>query len=139
VALPRSQQTISRWFNPNAFVNAASGNPLPTCGANPGGSANCATPVDHLRTFPLRLSNVRLDRTNNVDLGLRKDIRINETMRVQLRMEFINAFNTPLLTSLSGNAPSVAPGATAFGGFASAAISQQNYPRRAQLMAKFIF
>jgi hypothetical protein len=91
-----------------------------------------------LRTFPLRFSNVRLDRTNNVDLGLRKDIHIREGMKVQLRMEFINAFNTPLLTTLSGNIPSVTPGAAAFGGFSSA-TGQQNYPRRAQLMAKFIF
>ena len=136
IAIPRSQQTIGKWFNPAAFVTVVGG--TPTCAAFPTGNANCATPVDHLRTFPLRFSNVRLDRTNNVDLGLRKDIHIREGMKVQLRMEFINAFNTPLLTTLSGNIPSVTPGAAAFGGFSSA-TGQQNYPRRAQLMAKFIF
>jgi len=140
VALDRSEQTIGRWFNPDAFVWAKPGTTL-SCGASQAGlttAANCATPVDHLRTFPLRLSNVRMDRTNNVDLGLRKDIRINETMKVQLRMEFINAFNTPLLSSLSGNPPVVTPGSSTFGGF-STATGQQNYPRRAQLLAKFIF
>jgi len=55
-----------------------------------------------------------------------------------LRAEFINAFNTPLLTTLSGNLPVVTPGTATFGGFSSA-TGQQNSPRRAQLMAKFIF
>jgi len=134
VSIPRSEQTKDRWFNTSAFVTVVGG--TPTCTGTTG--ANCATPVDHLRTFPLRLSDVRLDRTNNVDLGLRKDIHIREGMKVQLRAEFINAFNTPLLTTLSGNLPVVTPGTATFGGFSSA-TGQQNYPRRAQLMAKFIF
>lgn len=140
IAIPRSQQTVAKWFNPDAFVWAKPGVTL-SCGASVAGltsASNCVTPVDHLRTFPLRFSNVRLDRTNNVDLGLRKDIRIREGMKVQLRMEFINAFNTPLLSSLSGNIPTVSPSSSGFGGFTSA-TGQQNYPRRAQLMAKFIF
>ena len=95
------------------------------------------TPVSHLRTLPLRFSDVRLDTTNNVDLGLRKDIHIREGMRVQLRMEFINAFNHPLLASLSGGAPVVTPGSATFGQIM--ASNQQNYARRAQVMAKFIF
>jgi hypothetical protein len=134
VAIPRSQQTKDRWFNTAAFVSVVGG--TPTCAGTTG--ANCASPVDHLRTFPLRLADVRMDRTSNVDLGLRKDIHIRESMKVQLRMEFINAFNTPLLTSSSGNQPVVNPGSSTFGGF-STATGQQNYPRRAQLMAKFIF
>jgi hypothetical protein len=134
IAVPSDQRTIGRWFNPAAFVSVVGG--TPTCAGTTG--ANCATPVDHLRTFPLRFSNVRLDKTNNVDLGLRKDIRIREGMKVQLRVEFINAFNTPLLTTLSGNLPVVSPSSSTFGGF-STATGQQNYPRRAQLMAKFIF
>jgi hypothetical protein len=134
VAIPRSQQTKDRWFNTAAFVSVVGG--TPTCAGTTG--ANCASPVDHLRTFPLRLADVRMDRTSNVDLGLRKDIHIREGMKVQLRMEFINAFNTPLLTSSSGNQPVVNPGSSTFGGF-STATGQQNYPRRAQLMAKFIF
>jgi hypothetical protein len=135
IALPKGQQNVGRWFNPAAFVSVVGG--TPTCGANPGGSANCATPVDHLRTLPLRFSSVRLDTTNNVDLGLRKDIHIKETMKVQLRMEFINAFNHPLLASLSGGAPVVTPNSATFGQIT--ASNQQNYARRAQLSAKFIF
>jgi len=141
IALPKNQQTTAHWFNTAAFTSIVGG--LPTCSAfkDAGGNlvpnANCATPVDHLRTLPLRFSSVRLDATNNVDLGLRKDIRIKETMRVQLRMEFINAFNHPLLASLSGGAPVVTPNSLSFGQIT--ATNQQNYPRRAQLMVKFIF
>src|SRR5204862_4134655 len=63
IALPKDQQTTARWFNTSAFVSIVGG--TPTCGANPAGSSTCVTPADHLRTLPLRFSNVRLDRTNN--------------------------------------------------------------------------
>jgi Carboxypeptidase regulatory-like domain len=108
-------QTVARWFNPAAFVQAS--------------------PVDHLRTLPYRFSSVRSDPINNADLGLRKDIHLRENMKIQLRMEFINAFNHPLFNT--GTASTiVTPGPTMGQIVAS---NQQNYARRAQLMAKFIF
>jgi len=128
--LPKSQQTTDHWFNTSAFVSAAGG--TPTCGAFPGGSANCATAVDHLRTFPFFLEEVRIDPINNVDLGLRKDIHLRENMKVQLRVEFINAFNHPLFPG-----PSVNAGSSGFGAISTS--NQLNYARRAQLAAKFIF
>jgi len=130
ISIPKSQQTTSRWFNTSAFVNILGA--TPTCGAVPAGSVNCATPVDHLRTLPLRFSSVRIDPTNNVDFGLRKDIHLRETMKIQLRMEFINAFNHPLFPG-----PVVNPGSATFG--TVTASNQNNYARRAQLSAKFIF
>ncbi|HXD31950.1 MAG TPA: carboxypeptidase regulatory-like domain-containing protein [Pyrinomonadaceae bacterium] len=129
-----SNQSPSKWFNPAAFISVVGGNP--TCGAVPAGSANCASPVDHLRTLPYRFSSVRSDPINNADLGLRKDIRLREGMKIQLRMEFINAFNHPLFNT--GTASTiVTPGSSTFGQVV--ASNQQNYARRAQLMAKFIF
>ncbi|HZI49778.1 MAG TPA: hypothetical protein VFD75_18415, partial [Pyrinomonadaceae bacterium] len=95
-------------------------------------NSSCATPVDHLRTLPFFFNDVRIDPINNADLGLRKDIRIREGMKVQLRMEFINAFNHPLFPGAN-----VSPSSTAFG--TVSASNQLNYARRAQLMAKFIF
>jgi len=130
ISIPKDQQTTARWFNTGAFVSIVGGNP--TCGAFTSGSANCASPVDHLRTLPLRFSDVRIHAINNADLGLRKDVRINERMKVQLRMEFINAFNHPLFPG-----PVVNPGSSTFGQIV--ASNQNNYARRAQLMAKFIF
>jgi Carboxypeptidase regulatory-like domain/TonB dependent receptor len=135
ISIPKSQQTVSHWFNTSAFVNVL-GATLPTCQSAPTGSANCATPVNHVRTLPLRFADVRTDPINNADLGLRKDIRVNETMKVQLRMEFLNAFNHPLLNGLA-LMPVVNPSSATFG--QTTASNQQNYARRAQLSAKFIF
>ena len=53
-------------------------------------------------------------------------------MKVQLRMEFINAFNHPLFPGAVVN-----PASGTFGTIT--ASNQLNYARRAQLMAKFIF
>jgi hypothetical protein len=128
--LPKSEQTVDHWFNTAAFVSPVGGNP--TCGAFPGGSANCGTPVDHLRTFPFFLDEVRIDPINNVDLGLRKDIQLREQMKIQLRVEFINAFNHPLFPG-----PTVNAGSAGFGAISTS--NQLNYARRAQLAAKFIF
>ena len=88
------------------------------------------------RTLPFFFADVRSDPINNADLGLRKDIHIREGMKVQLRMEFINAFNHPLLNT--GTASTVVnPGSATFGQVV--ASNQQNYARRAQMMVKFIF
>jgi hypothetical protein len=130
ISLPKSEQTVNRWFNTSAFVSVVGG--TPTCPASPSGNSSCATPVDHYRTLPLRFGNVRIDAINNVDLGLRKDIHLREQMKVQFRVEFINAFNHPLLPG-----PTVTPSSAQFGQIT--ASNQLNYARRAQLSAKFIF
>jgi hypothetical protein len=134
IALPNSQRTADHWFNTAAFVSILGANP--TCEAFPTGSPNCATPVNHLRTLPFRFANVRSDPINNADLGLRKDIRLTETKKIQLRMEFINAFNHPLLNNGTTGIV-VSPTSTTFGQVS--ASNQQNYARRAQMSAKFIF
>ncbi|HKE57805.1 MAG TPA: TonB-dependent receptor, partial [Pyrinomonadaceae bacterium] len=123
-------QSLTSAFNTGAFVNVLAGNP--TCGGFAAANASCATPADHLRTLPFFFNDVRIDPINNVDLGLRKDIHIREQMKVQLRLEFINAFNHPLFPGAAVN-----PGATSFGQIA--ALNQLNYARRAQMMFKFIF
>lgn len=130
IALPKNDRTLSKWFNTAAFVSVAGG--TPTCPAFQNGSANCATPVDHLRTLPLRFGDVRIDAINNMDIGLRKDVRLREAMKLQFRVEFVNALNHPLFA-----APVVNPGSATFGQIT--ASNQNNYARRAQLMAKFIF
>ena len=123
-------QSLTNAFNTGAFVNVLAGNP--TCGGFATPNASCATPADHLRTLPFFFNDVRIDPINNADLGLRKDIHIREQMKIQLRMEFINAFNHPLFPGAAVN-----PGAASFGQIA--ALNQLNYARRAQMMFKFIF
>jgi hypothetical protein len=125
---------VERWLNPSAFVTTVGGNP--TCGGFAAANSSCATPADHFRTLPFYFNDVRSDPINNADLGLRKDIHLRENMKIQLRMEFINAFNHPLLNVGTGQIV-VNPGSATFGQVVVS--NQQNYARRAQLMAKFIF
>jgi len=140
IGIPKSQQTVGRWFNTAAFISIANGNL--TCkkadGTDTTGSS-CATPSDHLRTLPFYSADVRSDPINNADLGVAKNINVREGMRIQLRLEFINAFNHPLLNTggLANSQVVVNPSSNTFGQTSSS--NQQNYARRAQFMAKFIF
>jgi hypothetical protein len=156
ISIPKSQQTVNRWFNTDAFVSVITATgALPSCGAFASGSANCASPTSHVRTLPLRFPDVRLDGINNADLGLRKDIQLDKeaSRKIQLRMELINAFNHPLLPgpvvnpSSKGTAiPGVCDSSTARpcpGDFGTVnylnTSNQLNYARRVQLSAKFVF
>ncbi|HEX8151358.1 MAG TPA: TonB-dependent receptor [Pyrinomonadaceae bacterium] len=120
VAIPSGERGTARWFNTAAFTSA-----LTTTGT-------LATPTNHLRTFPYRLSTVRRDYIKNLDLTLKKDVLIRESMKVQLRFEALNALNEPYFPAPVVNAAS--------GDFGKiSASNQDNYARRVQLGAKFIF
>ena len=95
-------------------------------------TATNATPVFQLRTLPFRFNNIRRDNINNFDFSVLKDVHIRETMKLQIRFEFINAFNEPYFP-----APVVNPTATNFGQIS--ASNQENYARRAQFGIKFLF
>lgn len=114
IGLPTTEQTTARWFNTAAF-------------------SQVAPPTGHLRTLPFRFTDARRDNINNVDLSLMKNTRITESMKVQIRLEAINAFNHPYYP-----APSVALGG-AFGTIGIATTNQANYPRRMQIGFKFLF
>ncbi|MEQ1761804.1 MAG: TonB-dependent receptor [Pyrinomonadaceae bacterium] len=111
VSLEGSERTTQRWFNTAAF--------------------STVNPVATLRTLPFFFSDVRRDNINNVDLSILKNTRINERMRIQFKMDFINAFNEPYIA-----APVTALGGT-FG--AITASNQDNYARRIQYGIKFLF
>jgi len=114
-------KTTEKWINTDAFKSILNG-----------GSSTDATPVNHLRTLPLRFNDVRRDAINNVDLSLIKDVGFGNGMRLQLRAEFINAFNEPYFP-----APVVSQTSATFGKVT--ASNQDNYARRAQLGIKFLF
>jgi hypothetical protein len=121
VALPADQRTIERWFDVTRFDRRSTPNIQPT-GRN-------------IRTFPLRFSNIRAQNVNNVDLSLFKNTAITESTRIQFRVDLINAFNRPWL--LSGAAIQMNPTNSGFGQVTAG--NQANYPRRVQLMLKFLF
>lgn len=84
----------------------------------------------NLRTFASRLPRVRSQPLNLWDLSLIKNFMFTETTRLQLRGEFLNAFNHPQF-----NNPNVDPTNSNFG----KTTSQANLPRNVQLGIKFIF
>jgi len=100
--------------------------------------------------LPLRYTSMRRDYNNNVDLTLKKDIQLNETMKIQLRAEALNAFNEPYFpnpitsqTAVGTLIPGFCDNTVAKpcpGSFGTVTASNQdNYARRIQLGVKFIF
>lgn len=116
IALPRGERTRLRWFNTDAGFNKVSGEQL----------------ASNVRTFPLRLDNVRTPEANNVDLSLVKNVQIVNGKTLQLRFEALNAFNRVLLPG-----PNTGVTGASFGQIN--ASTQANYPRRVQAMVKFLF
>jgi len=115
VALASSEQTIARWFNTDAGFNKTSAQQL---GSN-------------VRTFPLRLENVRTDTVSNIDLSLIKHTEV-AGKTIELRFDSLNAFNHPYFPG-----PNTGPTATTFG--IISASTQNNYARRTQVSLKFLF
>jgi hypothetical protein len=86
--------------------------------------------ASNIRRFPSRLPGFRSQPLNLWDLSLLKNIFIKEDVKVQLRAEFLNAFNHPQF-----NNPNVDPTSSEFG----KVTSQGNLPRNIQLGIKLIF
>ncbi len=84
-----------------------------------------------LRYFPLTMSNFRNQRFLKFDLGLSKNFRIREGMKIQIRFEAINVLNSPYFS-----APSLDPTNSTFG-FTAAPTRQP--PRDIQIGARFTF
>jgi hypothetical protein len=114
------ERTTDKWFNTDVFTSILSG------------SSTNATPVNHRRTFPYRHDDVRRDSINNIDLSLIKDVLIKGDVRLQLRAEFINAFNEAYF-------PNPVAGATSSTFGQISASNQDNYARRAQIGVKLLF
>ncbi|MBK9316117.1 MAG: hypothetical protein IPM55_18030 [Acidobacteria bacterium] len=116
IDLQGDQRSTDRWFNTTAgFVTASS-----------------AQPVNNVRTFPLRLSNVRTDAINNIDLSVIKKTQILEGKN----LEFGRSSSTPSIMS-SCPAPNTNVTQATFGQIV--ASNQANYSRRIQLTVKFVF
>ena len=115
IPLSGSEQTIARWFNTDAGFNKVSTAQL---GSN-------------VRTFPLRLENVRTDNVSNIDLSLIKNTQV-AGRTIELRFDSLNALNHPYF-----NGPNTGPTATTFGTIS--ASTQLNYARRTQVSLKFLF
>ena len=77
--------------------------------------------ANYVQTYPSRWNDVRASRVNNVDMGLRKNLKLTERFRLQVRADAFNAFNHPRFA-----APDANPSDSNFG---RVSASQQNQPR----------
>jgi carboxypeptidase family protein/TonB-dependent receptor-like protein len=117
IPLPAGERNLTRWFNTGAGFNRVSTEQL---GSN-------------VRTFPLRLANVRSDTVSNVDLSLIKNTSLSGRT-LELRIDALNALNHPLFprAGIITNPTSANFGATV-------TSAQENYARRVQVSIKFLF
>ena len=120
ILLPKDQRTTDRYFNTSAFD---------TLGAD--------QLVNNLRTFPLRFPQIRQPSTDNVDLALIKDTRVKGERNIQFRLEALNAFNHPLLSSSAYGNVQTGPTSATFGQIIGS--NQAGYPRRLQITFKYTF
>jgi hypothetical protein len=94
IVLPRSQRKVERWFNTDAGFEKDTRLAL---GSN-------------IRAFPLRLTGLRTDGYNNLDLSVFKNFRIREKLTFQLRGEAQDSLNHAMFA-----APNAAPANSLFG------------------------
>ena len=148
-ALPRDQQSLDRWFDTSHFLRFPNQNtdisayPAWTGVQNLSGYAYKPAPGDtirngvyqdfgnYVRNYPTRWGNVRASRVNELNLGIYKNWRPVERMRLQYRFEAFNAFNHPRFLP-----PNSDPNSSSFGIVTKA---QQNSPRVVQMALKLYF
>lgn len=114
IALSGDQRSVDRWFNTGAGFVRNSTQQL----------------ASNIRYFPFRLSGVRGDGQNMLNLSLIKSFPITERIKFQFRAEAYNALNHPNLTD-----PNLSVTSGAFGTI----TAQNGGPRSFQLAAKIAF
>ena len=89
-----------------------------------------ANATNTLRYFPLTMGQFRNQRFLKFDVGVSKNFRIREGMKLQVRVEAINLLNRPYF-----NVPNLDPGNTTFG----RTNGQRQPPRDIQIGGRFTF
>jgi hypothetical protein len=91
-------------------------------------------PAFALRTVPLQMGNIRDRWGTETNLTVSKNNYIHETMNLQLRIEFLNAFNHPIF----GEDPNIIYSSPQFGQLIRA-NGQSNVARTIQPAIRFVF
>jgi hypothetical protein len=123
-----SNPTRERWFN--TCTQALSGARQNCASADEAVAWQVQAPFT-LRTLPVRLDTVRTSRPTVLDFSLFKTFTLPARMRVQLRLESFNLFNTPWF-----GAPNTIVTNAAFG---VVTPTQVNDPRNIQIGVRFMF
>lgn len=88
------ERTLDRWFNTSKFETTAALGPA----------------AFHRRIFPTRIDDVRSDMTNQWNVNVQRDFRIQERVTFQVRMDALNIQNRTQF-----DAPGLNPFSTDFG------------------------
>ncbi len=113
VAIPADQRTVDRWFNIDGFERSTA-----------------RQLANNIRTAPREFPGVRAQGLNLWDLSAIKAVSIREQVRLQIRGEFLNAFNHPQFSDPNRSATN-----SNFGRI----TSQANLPRNVQIGLKLLF
>ena len=120
--------TLARWFN--TCTQALSG-ARQNCASADEAIAWQVQPPFTLRTLTTRLEDVRTERPGLIDFSLFKTFSLPQRMRIQLRLESFNLFNTPWFGAPNTNVTNAA--------FGTVAPTQANDPRNVQIGIRFMF
>lgn len=114
IALSRGERDRARWFNVEGFERASAAQPA----------------AFHRRVFPQRLSFLRGDYMNQLDLSVQREFRLSGTTKFQVRVDAINALN-----NVQWDQPNTDPISSNYG-----VVTQQwNTPRWLQVQGRLTF
>jgi len=120
--------TLGRWFNTcTQAINGARQN----CASADEAVAWQVQPPFTLRTLTTRLEDVRTKRPALIDFSVFKTFELPSRMRLQVRLESFNLFNTPWFGAPNTNVTNAA--------FGTVAPTQANDPRNVQVGVRFMF
>jgi hypothetical protein len=88
-----SGRSVSRWFDPNAFV-------VPGC---PATTPLCTQPAPIGRFGNAGFNILAGPPIRNLDLGIQKDFKLNERITIQFSTLFVNALNHPSFSNPAAN------------------------------------
>lgn len=126
--LPGNVKNRNRWFNTCTLTQAGV---RQSCASADEAVAFIVQAPFTLRTLSTRFPNIRTRRPGLIDFSIFKAFPITENLRLQLRAESFNLFNTPWF-----GGPNTTLGSAAFG---TVSPSQANDPRNVQLALRLAF
>jgi hypothetical protein len=120
--------TLDRWFN--NCTQALNGARVNCASADEPIAWQVQAPFT-LRTLTTRLEDVRTTRPALIDFSLFKTFALPSRMRLQVRLESFNLFNTPWFGAPNTNVTNA--------GFGRVTPTQANDPRNVQIGVRFMF
>jgi hypothetical protein len=103
------------------------------------GNNYTSSSANTLRYFPLTVDGLRNQRFLKMDVGISKNFRIREGMKIQLRIDAINLMNNPYFSAPTVTPGSLPSGGNALGSFGFTTAPVRQPPRDIQIGGRFTF